>query len=193
MSLAFGLSIVASVAQALSYSGQPIEFGDSELVSILGYQVVIGAIVGLILRRRGWKWSDFAVHYSRGATILGMLLAAAVLGIWKVFELLFGVVPVDISASLPWIVVVSVVNPWFEELLVLAYVVQAMRGRFGLMTAMNVSLGIRISYHLYQGPLAVIPIAIFALVATVVYVRLGRLWPVVVMHAIVDFVGFISS
>jgi membrane protease YdiL (CAAX protease family) len=87
------------------------------------------------------------------------------------------------------VLAVSLLNPMFEELLVLAYVVQSMRKRFGLMTAMNVSIAIRLMYHLYQGPLAVIPIALFGVLVTVVYVRLGRLWPVVVAHALLDLVG----
>ena len=40
-----------------------------------------------------------------------------------------------------------------------------------------------------QGPLAVIPIAFFGLVVTFVYVRMGRLWPAIVAHGILDFVG----
>jgi membrane protease YdiL (CAAX protease family) len=87
------------------------------------------------------------------------------------------------------VAILSLANPVFEEVLVLAYVVQGLRKRFGLVTAMNVSLAIRLTYHLYQGPLAVIPIAFFGLVVTLVYVRMGRLWPAIVAHAILDFVA----
>jgi membrane protease YdiL (CAAX protease family) len=52
-----------------------------------------------------------------------------------------------------------------------------------------VSLAIRLTYHLYQGPLAVIPIAFFGVVMTLVYVRMGRLWPAIVAHGLLDFVG----
>lgn len=45
------------------------------------------------------------------------------------------------------------------------------------------------SYHLYQGPLAVIPIAAMGVIVTLVYVRIGRLWPAIVGHAILDFVA----
>jgi membrane protease YdiL (CAAX protease family) len=68
-------------------------------------------------------------------------------------------------------------------------VVQALRKRFGLTAAVNVSLTIRLLYHLYQGPLVVIPIAIFGLAVTFTYVRMGRLWPPIVAHAILDFLA----
>ena len=121
--------------------------------------------------------------------MLGVLLALAVLGVWELFERLAGKVPLEVSAGAASIAAISIVNPCFEELLVLAYVVQALRKRFGLTVAVNVSLTIRLLYHLYQGPLVVIPIAVFGLAATLVYVRMGRLWPVIVMHGILDFVG----
>jgi membrane protease YdiL (CAAX protease family) len=189
IALAFGLSILGSVSAAFTYSGRPIEFGDDEIASVIIYEAIIAPIVWLLLRRRGWKWSDFAVHASRGSTIFGFILAVLVLGIWYAFEAAFGKVPATLSATLPWVLAVSIANPLFEEMLVLAYVVQALRKRFGLTAAFNVSLAIRLLYHLYQGPLAVIPIAIFGLVVSMVYVRMGRLWPAIVAHGVLDFVG----
>ena len=183
------MSTLGSLSAALSYSGQPVEFGDAALSSVVGYELLIGAIIWLILWKRGWRWSDFAVHYSVGSTILGVALGIAVLAIWYAFEALVGKVPAVLSASLPWVAAASLVNPLFEELLVLGYIVQALRKRWGLTTAMNASLAIRLVYHLYQGPMAVIPIAIFGVVATLAYVRVGRLWPVIVMHSVLDFVG----
>ena len=55
--------------------------------------------------------------------------------------------------------------------------------------AFNVSLALRVPSHLYQGPLGVIPIAVMAIVFTLVYVKMGRLWPVIVAHGLLDFVG----
>src|SRR3954467_625006 len=193
IALAFGLSILGSVAGALSYSGQAIEFNDAAVTSVLVFELVMGPIVFFVLRARGWTWSDFAVHASRGSTILGVMLAAAVLAAWYAFEALAGKVPVVLSAGWIGVLAVSIVNPLFEELLVLAYVVQALRKRFGLTTAFNASLAIRLVYHLYQGPLAVIPIAFFGLVMTLVYVKMGRLWPTIVAHGILDFVGLTTD
>jgi membrane protease YdiL (CAAX protease family) len=189
VALAFGLSVAGSLAQAFDYQEQPITFGDVELLATVAYEVVTGAVIFSVLRSRGWRLADFAIYPSRGSTILGVIAAFAMLGIWFAIELVVGKVPAELTASLASVAVVSVVNPVFEEVLVLGYVVQAMRKRFGLATAVNVSLTIRLLYHLYQGPKAIIPIAVFGLAATFSYVRLGRLWPTVVMHGILDFVA----
>lgn len=188
IALAFGLAIVGSLAQALSYSGREIVFGDFELLSTVIYELLFGSAIFVVLRSRGWKWADFAVHASKGSTILGVMLAVAVLLAWLAIEAVIGKVPNIVNGSLASIILVSIVNPIFEEILVLGYVVQAMRKRFGLTTAVNVSLAIRLAYHLYQGPLAVIPVALFGVLVTVVYIRMGRLWPAIVAHGIADFV-----
>jgi membrane protease YdiL (CAAX protease family) len=52
-----------------------------------------------------------------------------------------------------------------------------------------VSLALRVLYHLYEGPLAVIPLAVMALAFTLIYVKMGRLWPAIVAHALLDFLG----
>lgn len=93
------------------------------------------------------------------------------------------------SASVSAVFIVSLLNPWYEELLVCAFVIEALRKRFGIAAAMNVSIAIRMSYHLYQGPPAFIVFAIFGLLMTFFYVRTGRLWPVIVAHSIEDFVA----
>src|SRR5258708_17885838 len=189
IALAFGLSIMGSLSAAISYHGGPIQFGDAELIAALVLELITAPVVWLVLRSRGWKLSDFAIHASRGSTILGVIMAVAILAVWYAFEKIFGEVPTVMSASLLSAAAMSIVNPFFEELLVLAYVVQALRKRFGLTTAFNVSVTIRLLYHLYQGPLVVIPIAIFGIAVSVVYVRMGRLWPCIVAHGIVDFVA----
>src|SRR4029077_2739147 len=100
--------------------------------------------------------------------------------------------PVNItapSASLVAVIVVSLLNPWYEELVVCAFVIESLRKRFGLLAAVNVSIALRLSYHLYQGPPAFIAFAIFGLLVTLFYVKTGRLWPVIVAHTIMDFVG----
>jgi len=187
IALAFGLSIAGSIVAALSYSYEPVEFGDAALWSVLVYEIPAAAVIAFLLHRRGWRWSDFAIHYSRGATILGVVMAVAVALAWLLLELVVGKSPNVPTAGMAAIAAVSVLNPVYEEVLVLGYVVQALRKRFGLFAAMNVSLAIRLAYHLYQGPSAVIPIALFGLVMTLVYVRLGRLWPAIVAHGLLDF------
>jgi membrane protease YdiL (CAAX protease family) len=87
----------------------------------------------------------------------------------------------------PSITAVSLVNPVFEEVFVCGYVITALRERFGTTTAVNVSAGIRVFYHFYQGALGVLGIAPMALLFAYWFARTGRLWPLIVAHALQDF------
>jgi len=190
--IAFGFWIVSSVAAITSYHTdvQVEAFTDLHLWWILFYETIFGTVIFFILRHGGWRWRDFRVYYSNAGTVAGLLLAAAAIAFMMIVGWIVG--PVDTSqpsASLFAVIVVSLVNPWYEELLVLAFVIESLRKRFGLATAVNVSVAIRLSYHLYQGPPAFIVFALFGLLMTLVYVRTGRLWPIIVAHALLDFVG----
>src|SRR5689334_11013003 len=189
VALAFGLPLLGSLSAVMSYTGGEIAFGDADVLATVAFELVVGAIVWFVLRNRGWKWSDFAIYASRGSTILGAILAGIILVVWLLLEAIIGKAGTVSNAGPATIVIGLLVDPVFEEMLVLGYVVQALRKRFGLTTAFNVSLALRVLYHLYEGPLAVIPLAFFGLVMTLVYVRMGRLWPCIVAHGILDFVG----
>jgi uncharacterized protein len=49
-----------------------------------------------------------------------------------------------------------------------------------------------VSYHLYQGALGVVMALPMGLVFTLVFARTGRLWPLVIAHALLDFVALVS-
>jgi uncharacterized protein len=100
-----------------------------------------------------------------------------------------------VAADLRWPIVVmaSTVNPVFEEVLVCGYVITALKGRVGTTTAVNVSADIRVFYHLYQGAVGVVGIAPLALLFAYGYARTGRLWPLIVAHALTDFWALAAS
>ena len=78
----------------------------------------------------------------------------------------------------------AIVKALFEEILVCGYVIQSLRGRFGVALAVNASIAIRMSFHLYQGPGAFLSFAVFGLIFSLFYIRTGRLWPLIVAHAL---------
>lgn len=99
--------------------------------------------------------------------------------------------PVAPGLSLALIVAVSVLNPVFEELFVCGYVVASLIQRRSLRVAVAVSVAIRISYHLYQGVFSVVCLIPLGLIFAYWYARTGRLWPVIVAHAIFDLIGLL--
>jgi membrane protease YdiL (CAAX protease family) len=87
------------------------------------------------------------------------------------------------------VLLVSLLNPLFEEILACSYVIEALRSRLGVVAAINVSTALRVSYHVYQGPFAFLWVAMLGLLFAYAYVKWRRLWPVVVAHSIHDFVA----
>ena len=57
--------------------------------------------------------------------------------------------------------------------------------------AIGVSALIRMTYHLYQGPLGAITVMTFGLLLTGFYWRYRTLWPVISAHIITDFAALI--
>jgi uncharacterized protein len=66
-------------------------------------------------------------------------------------------------------------------------VIAALDPRRSAWTGINVSVAIRLLYHLYQGPLGVLYIVPLGLVFAWWYARSARLWPLVIAHALYDF------
>lgn len=54
---------------------------------------------------------------------------------------------------------------------------------------MNVSVAIRASYHLYQGPIGAISLVIVGLMLGWWFVRTGRLWPAIIAHGLIDLLA----
>ena len=62
-----------------------------------------------------------------------------------------------------------------------------------LATAVNISAAIRLSYHLYQGVAGVLAVVPVGLLFGVWFARTRRLWPLIVAHAIIDFIGLTAG
>jgi membrane protease YdiL (CAAX protease family) len=177
-------------------------FGNVHLYGLVVLELVTLPVVAVILHTRGWRVKDFPVLISKPATALGVLAYAAGLGMnfvlgsvfWSVFASLrpmaeaFAAYQPPHPPSLVAVYLVSVINPVFEEVIVCGYVVPALTSRFGQTTAINVSVIIRGTYHLYQGVVN-LPFHLgYGLMQAYLYARFRNLWPLIVSHALGDFV-----
>jgi CAAX protease family protein len=204
---AFGWPMATSVLSLLygmtvGEAGARESFGDSHLYGLLVFELAVFPAVALILYLRGWRAKDFPLEITKAATFVGVL---GYFASWIIDNALDGTISSMFSslrpaldsfqeyrprhpASLVAVYLVSVINPVFEEVVVCGYVIPTLSRRFGETTAINVSVLIRGSYHLYQG-LAVLPYhLIYGLMQAYLYVRLRNLWPLLVSHALADFV-----
>lgn len=89
-------------------------------------------------------------------------------------------------------VVFILVNSVFEETLVTGYVVSALQGK-GATIAICGSAGLRVLYHLYHGPAAMLAILPLGLAFAAVYWRWRKLWPLYVAHTLANLVAFASA
>ena len=86
-------------------------------------------------------------------------------------------------------IVVSFVNPIFEELFVVGYIIQSLRKNHDAFYIITLSATIRLLYHLYQGPLS-IGIFFIGLLHAYFYWRWKSLWPLIFAHCALNFMAF---
>lgn len=203
---AFGIFIVGSLLAFLAPTdGESAPIDNGQLQSVIVYEAVVGVLLLTFLRIRQWNLQSLGLMPSLRETLLGVGLAiAAYLSYAVVFLAAAGLSPyvawaaahltlVTPGLSVPLAIAASIVNPVFEELFVSGYVISALRERRGFWTAVNASVAIRLSYHLYQGPIGALNIIPLGCIFALWYGRTGRLWPLIVAHAIFDLVGLLAA
>jgi uncharacterized protein len=201
--LVFGPVVPRSLAalfspQSLFNRAAPIT--NRSLLRTVGYELTLLVLLGLLLRTRGWTlarltakpaWRDLA---RGGALGLGsyagfVLLWLVVVGFWPDVGRIAGTIAgALVGGDLHWpnVLLLSLVNPVFEELLICAYPIAALRERIGVTAAVNVSAALRVFAHFYQGALGILSVVPMALLFAYWYARTGRLWPLILAHAMLD-------
>ena len=201
---AFALLIFASIVEMLHPSAdRTVRFSDEEARQLLVYELISSWALVAFLRLRGWTLKRIGFAPGLFATIEGFGLASVYLLTYVVLWLaVIGTAPQVEEAmprfsaselSLTGTIAVSLFNPLFEEAFVTGYVVSALKDRYGLWTSINVSAGIRLLYHLYQGGAGVLGIVPMGLIFAHWYRRRGNLWPLIVAHGCMDLYSLIVA
>jgi membrane protease YdiL (CAAX protease family) len=204
---AFGYFLLANLLIAVAHmlgatkAAPAAQVTESDIRFLLTYEVVVFAIVWGFLYVRGWTFHGLGVTPTLRDSLYGAGLAIAGYAVFLLLWFLFrGYVGGTAAApqaapgiALMSAVAISIVNPMFEEVFVCGYVVSVLHGRTGVWSAVNVSVAIRLAYHLYQGPFAVISIVPLGLIFAYWYLRTGRLWPVVVAHGLLDLYALLAE
>jgi uncharacterized protein len=196
---AFDWLIIVSILRGLGAVSQR-PFDNYGLLKIVAYELVVGGVLIAFLRLRGWTLAKVRLEITWMDSGLGLvLLAATTLAWWLVLLVTYllsqqtiesiqnisralGGHPVSIFVNVP----ASAINAVFEELIVTGYVITALKPMRGVWFAVNVSVAIRVAYHLYQGPMAALGVLPLALIYAAFYIRSGNLWPLVVAHTLQD-------
>ena len=199
---AFGYFVLASWLSVVDAS-PPAPWTSADLLHLVTLELILLSGVALFLRVRGWRWCDLTAPASwhDAGTALGLTVAAVLLAVLVTAILLAlgsflpdekQVFPIANGLGWPAILATSVVNGFYEELFVCAYLMTAIRRIDGRSwwPAIHISTAVRTAYHLYQGGFVVATIIPTGLLFAWVYARTGRLWPLVLAHAILDIWAF---
>jgi membrane protease YdiL (CAAX protease family) len=173
-------------------------FDDSAALSLVVFECIAFAIAAIVLRWRGWTLGDFAFRITWRHVLAGLVLLAIVeLADWIVWELVgrglqnrttsnevFERTPLSLGAA----VLVSLVNGTFEEFFLCRYLIERFQSS-GVAFAVTLSAGIRMLYHVYQGPYGTLSILAFGIIIGTYYWRTRALGAVVVVHILADLIA----
>ena len=206
VTLCFGWFIYASIlavsagpATGAGTGSADAYFTESNLLGLVIFELVLGAVAIYILRARGF---DVASLYPQptpsGFAIAPLLYLAAVSASWLVlipFHASSSASPINTLTggtiiNLSVLVTLGVINGAYEEVFLLGFLLRGLRA-YGLPIAIGVVFLIRVLCHLYQGPWNALSIGIFGLVLSFYYAASGKLFPAVLTHAIADIVPFL--
>ena len=164
-----------------------------------------GALALYLLRRSGFRLDQLGLNRPRWRPdVLGGLGLAAFIGLpglglyiaARVLHISATVVPSGLHETwwrVPVLVLSACANAWAEEVVVVAYLLTRLRQLgFGRSGALVWSSLLRGAYHLYQGFGAGLGNLAMGLVFGYVWQRTGRLWPLIIAHAIIDTVAFVG-
>jgi membrane protease YdiL (CAAX protease family) len=193
---AFGLPIFASIMSlAAPNEGRSPVFTNIELFAAIIFEVIQLGFLAWFLQIRGWTLERFGLAFSWSGTAIGLVLLAVtyalVVGVQYFAQVVFnydtqGAIArapkFDADLSMQLLFMISVVNAIAEELFVTGYVITALQPRRGLWVAINVSVVLRLLYHLYQGPIGVLTSVPMGLLYGYLYSRTRQLWPLIVAH-----------
>lgn len=172
----------------------------------IGFGLAPVALVLYLLVRSGDDprslWSRDPAQFGRDASY-GAVLAAGVGTVGVAFYLTVHALGVNLTVvaealpsvwwKYPVLVLSALQNALLEEIVVVGYLLTRLRQLdLSVTTAVGTSALVRGSYHLYQGVGGFIANAVMGVLFGALYVRWGRVTPLVVAHTLLDVGAFVG-
>lgn len=198
--ICFGLSLFTSIrgiASHLMHDAKPFPISDRIVLWLVGYELLAFLVVLWIARVRGWSIKAFGLRVSWKWTGAGILLLIVTLVVLSFQTVIFNLLnPPDGKVepltngglTLPFAILLAVINPIFEELMEVGYVVHALKP-YGVWPAVLVSAFFRALLHGYAGFNLAAGVLLLGLIFGSAYAWWRQLWPLVLAHALIDFVA----
>lgn len=220
LAVTFGLSAYSALLNLiesvlLGLSGQvvalnprrsPFDLIDLGLNLVWVFQLSAwGALAIYLLWRSGIALRSIGLGRPRwrpdllGGVGLAALIGVPGLALYQIARLLgmnANVEPAELYDTwwrIPVLLLTALANGWAEEVIVVGYLITRLRQlRVSPVTAVVATSVLRGLYHLYQGFGAGLGNLAMGVVFGYVYLRTGRLWPLIVAHALIDAVAFVG-
>jgi membrane protease YdiL (CAAX protease family) len=170
------------------------------------HEVTALLVLGYVLSRRGRRFANLGLRWSQSDVGMGLLVAAVSYAAYELGHTLVQTVHHSVYGSWatgptakdffahPSVLAIplSLLNPFFEELIVRAYLMTEVIELTGSSTlAVALSVFVQFSYHLYYGWGGAISLAFFFLALALYYVRSRRAFPVIIAHGLLDIYALI--
>ncbi len=164
-----------------------------------------GALAVYLLWRSGYGPSKVGLGRIRwrpdvlGGIGLATLIGVPGLALYQIARILganASVEPAELNDTwwrIPMLLLLSFGNAWAEEVIVVGFLLTRLRQlRVDPRLALAISSLLRGAYHLYQGFGAGLGNLAMGLVFGYAWQRTGRLWPLIIAHALIDAVAFVG-
>ena len=191
---------------ALNPKRSPYDLIDLGLNLAGVFQLLAWGSLGLyLLWRGGARLAEIGLGRLRArADLLGGLGLAALIGVpglafyqlARILGINASVEPAELYDTwwrIPVLLAMSFANAWAEEIIVVGFLLTRLRQlRVNPAVAIIASSLLRGTYHLYQGFGAGLGNVAMGLVFGYAWRRTGRLWPLIIAHALIDAVAFVG-
>jgi membrane protease YdiL (CAAX protease family) len=198
----FCLVLLIGFGASIAFEGWSIAhrhvtvINDGLILNTLVLELLELAAILWIGRIRGWSISTFGWRISWKGTAAGILLFTTATTVKILVSISLSAIhserPGFMVAELTVrvIILLTVINPFFEELLEAGYFIHSLR-RYGMWPVVLVSSLFRGILHLYQGFDGAAAIFAGGVFIGLAYWRWRQLWPLVVAHSLDDFLGLL--
>ncbi len=191
-----------------------LKYGPSAMPRVTNVRWLVGLVqeisglllLGYVLSRRGRRLRDLGRRWTLKDVGTGLLMAGFSFAIYLLGSTLIHLLHFAIYGALatgpssgdffahPSVLAIpfTLVNPFFEELLVRAYLmteIVELTGSSAL--AIVVSVAVQTSYHLYYGWSGALSLAFLFLAFALYFARTRRALPIIVAHGVFDIYGLV--
>ena len=180
-------------------------YSNNEIFHIIYYELFVLLVVVSILKWQGRSFSNFGLSFSVDKVTMGLVLFVVNYFIYIFLFRLFGdyilnlnflntgssaEIVYSINIELLPLLLFSIFNPIFEEFILVGYIVSAIHNKLGLLSCIILSVGFRLSFHIYQGPIILLSILPMGILFTVYFWHKRSILPLIISHGLMDFLSF---